>query len=875
MTVNDLGTFFDGNINQNTNPSLYGDQADRALNYRGVSHLIGLFDMGRETSFPSFAFEIYGRLSEAGVEDINPADMILDFLPNTFFGPSFPSACLAALTNYHTYCQAANLRISLVLDVQRPANDIISEILRATNAAPVWSMGVMDIVPYGDQDIEANGAHYIPPTAPLYDLTDDDFLHADDEAPVHITRKRQADTYNSVKCEHRLREKEYNSAIASAEDLYSIRTYGVRQMGTIAAPFFCRSDYAELSARLLLQRENIRNTYQFKLGFKYIVLDPMDIVTITDSGLGLYRQWVRITEIQENENGDLSITAEEYLLGTGHAPLYGREAPLPGGPGYNDPAPDIFAPTIIEPPDVLSRTAVPGLWIAISGPEFYGGCEIYYSIDNVSYSKIGGIVGSARMGRLTAAVPSGDRFDFTNTLSVEMTTDRALPAARAQGRQILCYVDGEYLAYNDLELTSANNYDLTNLFRGLYTSTIAAHSPNSQFARIDPGLFKMNLPVQFVNKQVYFKFVSFNVFGGGKQAVADLEPYAYTIQGTAFLYPLPNVTNVLTTFEDGNTIIHWTPIQDFRTPIDYEVRIGTNWAGGQILGRTPTTQFPYFMDGTYWIAARYVTPWGVTVYSATPEDIQITGGAIPDNIIISADEAPTWPGVKTNLIQVGGNLVLDGGGNILTLADYLNEPDILYYGEVVQSGSYENYSYFEFVGGIDCRIMVSYQFLAFNVYDNFLTIPDLLAASDILGSANAAYISIRPQLSLKDIADNWGDWVDYYPGHYLTKGVKARLLITTTNSQIEISISSLTLAVDPPDVHYQGYNETIPAAGKWIYYTQPYNLVKTIQITILSPEDGDYVQHHGTIGGYGGFWVQVLNGGAGVERNINWFTAGY
>ena len=63
---------------------------------------------------------------------------------------------------------------------------------------------------------------------------------------------------------------------------------------------------------MLLQRKAyVRNTYKFKLGWKYVLLEPMDIVLLTDGTLGLAGAAVRITAIEEDDNGELTVTAEE------------------------------------------------------------------------------------------------------------------------------------------------------------------------------------------------------------------------------------------------------------------------------------------------------------------------------------------------------------------------------------------------------------------------------------------------------------------------------------------------------------------------------------------------------------------------------------
>ncbi len=75
---------------------------------------------------------------------------------------------------------------------------------------------------------------------------------------------------------------------------------------------FTNSTSAQVSAQLQLQRKAyVRNTYKWKLGWRYSLLEPMDIVLLTDATLGLSGAAVRITQIDEDDNGELTVTAEE------------------------------------------------------------------------------------------------------------------------------------------------------------------------------------------------------------------------------------------------------------------------------------------------------------------------------------------------------------------------------------------------------------------------------------------------------------------------------------------------------------------------------------------------------------------------------------
>jgi len=172
-----------------------------------------------------------------------------------------------------------------------------------TNSAAVFSQGRLKIVPYGDSGLSGNGATYIPNLTPLYDLSDDDFIVSGAEDPVRVERKTNADAYNQVQIEYLDRANDYNIAVAEAKDQANIEQYGIRPKDAVKMHGICDAKVARQVAQLLLQRAlYVRNEYEFKLGWKYCLLEPMDLVTLTDEGLGLDKTPVRITEIEEDED---------------------------------------------------------------------------------------------------------------------------------------------------------------------------------------------------------------------------------------------------------------------------------------------------------------------------------------------------------------------------------------------------------------------------------------------------------------------------------------------------------------------------------------------------------------------------------------------
>ena len=203
---------------------------------------------------------------------------------------------------------------------------------------------------------------------------------------------------------------------------------------------------------------------------------------------------------------------------------------LAANPGYTN------KPIIFEPPSELSDGIVK-VWIIATGMSAnWGGCSVWVSIDNTTYTAIGTILAGAIQGTLTSTFPSHVDPDALNALEVDLTMSQAqLIAGTRQDADAfltLCYCDGELIAYTGATLTSAFRYELaTYIRRGCYGTTIGAHGPNTQFGRILASTFSFDFPENLVGTTVYFKFPAFNTWGGGAQALSDAIAVPYTLTG--------------------------------------------------------------------------------------------------------------------------------------------------------------------------------------------------------------------------------------------------------------------------------------------------------------------------------------------------------
>ena len=316
-----------GAIGQPVWSYLTSHHPDHAIGYSGLAIVYASnYALGSSAVSPNHSFEVV-RLAAFGVpgtEDADPSLVIADFFTNTRTGvPSWGAGLLGDLTQYQDYCLAAGLLVSPVIDGQRGASDFVTEILRATNSTCVWSEGVLKFIPYGDTALSGNGKTYTPNLAPAYALDDDDFVVEKDASPLQVDIQDQSDAYNVVQLEYLDRTNQYNMAIALASDAANVAQYGMRRKDADTVHCICDPSVAALSAQLFLQRTlYVRGQYRFQLCWAFALLEPGDIVELTDAGLGLAAYPVRITQIDEDETYGLSITAEDAQIGVAHAPLY-------------------------------------------------------------------------------------------------------------------------------------------------------------------------------------------------------------------------------------------------------------------------------------------------------------------------------------------------------------------------------------------------------------------------------------------------------------------------------------------------------------------------------------------------------------------------
>ena len=614
-----LGMSFNtGFISQPTWSYLTSNYAAQALGYSGLANVTGQdYDLGTGAQVENHLFEVQGRYAYAlgaSTPDVDPSAVVLDLLTNNRFGAGVPASRLDGFNDWSDYCVAAGLLVSPALTEQMAASEMLRSAAELTNSAVVWSAGTLRVIPYADAPQTGHGRTYTPNVTPVYDLTDDDFLNL--EEPVKVTRGAVSDAYNHIRVEFLNRDNQYNPEIAEAKDQAHIETYGLRTKPVIQAHWICDPGVARNIVQLILQRSvYVRNTYAFRLPWTKALLEPMDLVTLTDSGLSMSKLPVRLIQADESDDGEIECAAEDFPLGVATAALYPNQAGLGYQADYNASPGSVDAPVFFEAP--VERTAN-GLevYAAVKGSAaLWGGCRAWVSLDGTNYKQVATLYGGARYGRLTGPIASG-------TLPVS-TSGQLISgsAADAAALNTLCYIGGsspEYFAYQGATLTGPGAYNLTSLLRGAFgTSQAPAHATNDPFVRVDEAIAKSgDLDLTYIGKTIQFKFTSFNVYGAAEESLAAVPAYAYTITGVMAKLP-PSAPTGLTAVPEPFGIRISCAKNPEPDVVRYEYRQGAAWASAAVLEPAGGTSYLWQIQtlGSYtvWVAAvdalgNYSTP---------------------------------------------------------------------------------------------------------------------------------------------------------------------------------------------------------------------------------------------------------------------------
>ncbi|MGL4576357.1 MAG: phage tail protein [Burkholderiaceae bacterium] len=662
-----------GEVGQSIWTWLQTNQAAQALAYSGIAYVYAQdYTLTNQAEIENHSFELVsGHAVGGSILDAWPDVILQDFLTLHPSAVGWRASRLSDMTALKNYVRANQIYISVAMAEQRPARDWLQGLAEICNAQWVWQGGQLDCVPMQDVGITSSWGTYLPNTTPVLDLVFGEGGQI--LRPVEVMPTVNEDRSNVVKIEWTNRYNQYAIEVMSASDAAHIELFGERPADVVQMHAIHLPDVAQRVAQQLLQRQmTVLNTYRIELPAMFGLLGLMDLVTLTDDSSGLDRVPVRITARQES-SGAYTYEAEDAPIGSASAPQYGAQAGAGFGHNYNDSPGNVAAPVFFEAAAEMVPATGLEVLAAVRGQQAnWGGCRVWVSLDGVNYREEGRLYGPARFGALTAAMAS------TGDAQVQLASgDMQLLSGSAQDAaafSTLCWVagaaGGEYFAYQTANLLGAGSYSLQGLVRGAYQTTSAAHSNGAAFVRVDSALARSGaLDAALVGRFVNFKFTSFNVFGGGEQALADVGAYSYQITGSQLALPPPNVAGLQLSVSTEGIRANWQPAN----VADYAhtwLRSGTAWATGAELGpgasplqRNATSWlWGWLPAGTQTLQARHVDRYGnlsateatAQIVVAAPAQVAITKGEVVDNNILLwwADAKTTQP-IAKYIVRIG------------------------------------------------------------------------------------------------------------------------------------------------------------------------------------------------------------------------------
>jgi hypothetical protein len=430
--------------------------------------------------------------------------------------------------------------------------------------------------------LAANGAIYTSPTAagPVYTINEKTGLLR----PITVSRKKNDDG-TSKQIPHIIqyqipnRNSDYNQVVISQPVAAGTAQRGARKDDVTTLD--CVVDVtvarklAVIKGRVMLLNPN---SYKVDLSARYQLVEPGDLVAVTDELAGIFAKPMRLTSVRHTKEKEVQCEADAFIYGMRSPGTVVATDPTGGGGDRGVDPGSVNPPIFLQPVQGLMKQDQPQLWIVVSnGSGHYGGCQVWISTDGGSnYHLIGVILGNAVTGYATNDWPAAADPDITNDLSVNVSESlgeiESLSVSDQDGFVYPFWIEGgseeipyELGAYATADLTAAYQYTLRAAASG---SPLVSHklrravfsapefgegsdhpmtgSPlvGARFCLIDSsgqGIFKANIDQNWVDKTLYFKFCAYNEFMGNVQSLSDVTAYPYTIiQGQEDGYFLVN-----------------------------------------------------------------------------------------------------------------------------------------------------------------------------------------------------------------------------------------------------------------------------------------------------------------------------------------------
>ena len=451
-------------------------------------------------------------------DDVLPGDVCRMLLTHRSMGARLDSSVLDATSwgRFDSYCRATGVYISLVQVQQGAAWPLVCEILESCNAMPFYSAGTIKVAVRETATVTNGVDTYIPPpehAGPAMEIDPDHLRGA-----VRLKRRSTTDRRNVLPVSYKDRGRNYNDVPFEAQDPAGVGRFGQAKAQTQSWPWVTSSAVASRLAWLRLLRE-VRDlvTYEFEVDGRYRLLEPGDIVTLSDPGNRIAARPVRITRIQESGSW-IRMEAESVRVSV--TPEGSLPAPDPE-PFPTTVAPSVNSPIVFAAPASLTG-GTPEVWALLSWPDGCVGCKAQASLDNgATWADIGACTTESPTGWLLAGAENlvvrptlvphpGLRAGLFDRLETMDLSESGLAFPAPVGSQFadalpgaLLWLSGELIAYRRL-----TNGLPDQMVHGRHGTTAAPHPLPARVGAVTSAAFRWAPPAGSGGVQARLRFPS-------------------------------------------------------------------------------------------------------------------------------------------------------------------------------------------------------------------------------------------------------------------------------------------------------------------------------------------------------------------------------
>ncbi|MBU9608256.1 phage tail protein [Burkholderia multivorans] len=413
-------------------------------------------------------------------------------------------------------------------------------------------------------------------------------------------------------------------------------------------PVVLADNDAMLRAQAMLwERWSRRRSFTFSSGYKWLYLEPGDVVNLQTQNGQLIP--VVITKMQLDGKGVITFSADFTVPQI--YPQPGSDIvmqAMQGGvaDGFVRQKVDYSGPTILRvmdlPPLRAADAGNPGVYLAACGMATnWPGCLVDLSRDDVNFSQASNIVNASAIGICQTTLGSfagGNIPDETSTLTVQMYDDgpelSSVSWASFLNGANAALVGAELIYFRRAQQTATNTFVLSGLLRGQIGTEAAmgTHGAYEPFVLLSSSTVT-TIPLQLtdLNSPLYFQTALNNLFGTAQspvqtvkaklQRLAPLSPW----QPAAFHGSSTSLNDItLKWFRRARINYAWVDGAD--VPLDFSqesYRIGVY--NGATLKNTYTVTGPFTAQPAFTYSAAQITADGFTTGTTITFSVQQIG----------------------------------------------------------------------------------------------------------------------------------------------------------------------------------------------------------------------------------------------------------